>query len=141
MSEKISPYSRTVYFYETDKMGVVHHANYIRIMEEARMDFMKKIAVPYPSIEQMGIVVPVTKVDCSYLQPLYFDERILVYVNLKMFNGVRAVYSYEIYAEPDRLCARAESSHCFIKEETNMPVHMKRAFPDMYEQVIKLVKE
>ena len=41
--DKIEPYVRPVFYYETDRMGIVHHSNYIRWMEEARMDWMDKI--------------------------------------------------------------------------------------------------
>ena len=41
--EKIHVYERDAYYYETDKMSVVHHSNYIRWFEEARVNFMKKV--------------------------------------------------------------------------------------------------
>ena len=40
---EIKPYERMVYYYETDRMGIVHHSNYIRWFEEARLDWMKQI--------------------------------------------------------------------------------------------------
>ena len=48
---KIKPYERSVYYYETDRMQIVHHSNYIRWIEEARLDWMRQIGWDYKSIE------------------------------------------------------------------------------------------
>ena len=47
-------YSRDVNYYETDRMGVIHHSNYLRILEEARMAWMEANLIPYPEIERQG---------------------------------------------------------------------------------------
>ena len=52
-------YLRTVNYYETDKMGVVHHSNYIRYFEEARTYFMEQVGYPYERLEREGIMSPV----------------------------------------------------------------------------------
>ena len=52
-------YSHYVQYYETDKMGVTHHSNYIRFMEEARVEFFKNIGFDYFEFEKRGIVSPV----------------------------------------------------------------------------------
>ena len=69
----IKPYKHTVQYYETDRMGFVHHSNYIRWMEEARSDFFDQIGWPYVKTEEMGIISPVVALDCKYKQPLPFD--------------------------------------------------------------------
>ena len=45
-------YKRKVNYYETDAMQIVHHSNYIRFLEEARISFMDKIGLPYKKIEE-----------------------------------------------------------------------------------------
>ena len=52
--DNIKPYERSVYYYETDRMQIVHHSNYIRWIEEARLDWMKQIGWDYKSIEDDG---------------------------------------------------------------------------------------
>ena len=59
MDEKGLAYKRQVNYYETDKMGIVHHSNYIRFFEEARIDFLDKIGLNYKKIEDMGLIMPV----------------------------------------------------------------------------------
>ena len=55
----MKPYKRTVQYYETDMMGITHHANYIHWMEEARVDFMEQMGFPYSRMEAEGVVSPV----------------------------------------------------------------------------------
>lgn len=59
------PYIHTVQYYETDKMGITHHSNYIRWMEEARIDFLAQMGWDYVKLESLGIVSPVTAVECK----------------------------------------------------------------------------
>ncbi|HBG13493.1 MAG TPA: acyl-CoA thioesterase, partial [Clostridium sp.] len=51
----IKPYSRKTHYYETDQMGIIHHANYIHWMEEARVDFMDQIGFSYDRAVSTGI--------------------------------------------------------------------------------------
>ena len=57
----MNTYRHTVQYYETDKMGITHHSNYIRWMEEARVDFMSQIGWDYAKLEKQGVICPVVK--------------------------------------------------------------------------------
>ena len=59
---EIKPYEHHVKYYETDKMGIVHHSNYIRWMEEARMDLMEQMGCSYKELEDAEIISPVISV-------------------------------------------------------------------------------
>ena len=73
------PFKRTINYYETDKMQVVHHSNYIRFLEECRMDFMKQIDLDYVAMEEKGIMIPVLSVECDYQNPARFGDTILLF--------------------------------------------------------------
>ncbi len=141
MTEKIAPYVRRAYYYETDKMSIVHHANYIRWFEEARIDFMRRVGLDCAALERRGILIPVTGVEAKYKSSVFFDEEIEVRPRLIYFNGVRAAFSYEIRAlERDVLAVTGESWHCFIDEQTRAPVNMKKAEPEFYARAMELVE-
>lgn len=53
---KIRPYEHHAKYYETDQMGIIHHSNYIKWMEEARMDLMEQIGLSYKEMEAMEII-------------------------------------------------------------------------------------
>ena len=59
-------YQHKVQYYETDKMGIVHHSNYIRWMEEARIDFLDSIDFGFAMLESQGVISPVIGVECDY---------------------------------------------------------------------------
>ena len=52
-------YKHKVHYYETDKMGVTHHSNYIRWMEEARVAYLAEVGWDYARLESLGMISPV----------------------------------------------------------------------------------
>ena len=129
----IKPYERRVYYYETDKMGIMHHSNYIRIFEECRIDFLQQSGMPFEEIEARGILMPVLSVECQYKYPLRFDEPFAVYLTITKFNGVSLYVSYKIINSiTGKLCAEGKSSHCFT-DENLMPIRTKNTHPDIFK--------
>ena len=53
----LKPYKREVFYYETDKMAIVHHSNYIRIFDEARVDYLQQAGIHFSMIEELGILI------------------------------------------------------------------------------------
>lgn len=139
MEGKLS-YTRRVQYYETDKMAIVHHANYIRWMEEARLDCMSRAGIDYAQMEAAGILMPVTSVSCEYKTPMRFGQTAEILVALTVFNGVRCGYEYEIVCvETGKTAARGTSGHCFIDERTRRPLNLKKRHPIFYERGARLL--
>ncbi|HMM06320.1 MAG TPA: acyl-CoA thioesterase [Clostridiales bacterium] len=133
MKHEKKPYLRRVHYYETDQMGIVHHANHVRWFEEARIDFMDQWGLPYAELEKDGIWMPVTHVDVAYLLPLTFGETAEIVTSLVSFNGIRAVFRYEIYTEKERkLAVKGESGHCFLDAVSKRPLNLQKRRPDFY---------
>ena len=59
------PYEHKAQYYETDRMGIIHHSNYIRWFEEARVDFLEQIGMPFETVEARGLSSPVLSVSVS----------------------------------------------------------------------------
>ncbi len=137
-----TPYIRRVHYYETDQMGIVHHSNYIRWFEEARTAYMDQNGVGYADVEARGVQIPVVSVSCSYHTAVQFDQTIEIDTRLTFFNGVRAVYQYEIHPAPGGpLLAEGRSEHCFIDARTRAPLNLKKRLPDFYEIMVTLQQE
>lgn len=129
----INPYTRKVYYYETDKMGIMHHSNYIRIFEETRVSFLDQAGMPFENIEAAGILMPVLSVECRYKRPLRFDETFAVYPKITKFNGTTLFLRYRIISRlTEELCAEGSSSHCFTDTNLN-PIRTKLKFPKIYK--------
>ena len=84
-----SHYKRKANYYETDQMGIVHHSNYIRWFEEARMNFMEEIGFPYAKVEEMGIIVPVLGVNAQYRTMVKYGETVDIYTKITKFTGLK----------------------------------------------------
>ena len=137
---ELNPYRRQVYYYETDQMAIVHHSNYIRWFEEARLDFMDQAGVSYRALEQSGIIIPVVDVQCSYLSSARFDDRLEIRPILTKYTGVRMVFRYEVRFQKDgSLSATGTSSHCFL-DENHRPVSLKRRDPELHVLLSGLVE-
>lgn len=129
----IKPYQRKVYYYETDKMGIMHHSNYIRIFEECRVDFLQQAGFPFSEMESRGLMMPVLSVECQYKTPLRFEDSFSVDLRITKFNGVSLYVEYTITNDKNGdVCAVGKSSHCFTDGELK-PVRTKNAHPDIYK--------
>ena len=129
--EKIHTYQREAHYYETDRMDVVHHSNYIRWFEEARVDFMKKIGLPYDQMEKKGIMLPVLSADCKYRSPVKFGDKVIIRTWVSVYTGVKVQMEYEITdAETGKIRTIGSTSHCFT--DTNLkPLRIKKANPNI----------
>lgn len=126
-------YTRKVNYYETDKMGVVHHSNYIRYFEEARTDFMDQIGCPYHMLEAENLISPVVSVECKYKQSLRFGDTFEVRTSLAKINKVVFAFSYEIYdSSTNELKAYGTSEHCMINDKGEITSMYKKR-PDLYQ--------
>ncbi len=127
-------YERRINYYETDKMGIVHHSNYIRFLEEARCAFLDYIGIPYKSIEDAGLMIPVLGVNCKFKHHVTFDDVILIKVSVKDFNGVRLIISYEVTDKnTSDLVLTGETTHCFTDDKLK-PVNIKKHYPEIFEK-------
>ncbi|OUP78889.1 MULTISPECIES: thioesterase family protein [unclassified Thomasclavelia] len=133
----IKPYQHLAKYYETDQMGIIHHSNYIRWFEEARIDYMNQIGLTYKKMEDEGIISPVLEVNCQYLNMMYFDDLATIKVSVTDYTGVRFAFKYEIYNQNNKLCTTGTSRHCFMTRD-GRPVSLKRAKPE-FDQLFKNV--
>ncbi|HCA70160.1 MAG TPA: acyl-CoA thioesterase [Lachnospiraceae bacterium] len=129
---KIKAYQHKVQYYETDQMGVVHHSNYIRWFEEARLDFLEQIGAEYADMEKEGYISPVVSISCDYINRTVFGETVSVISKLERFNGVKYSLSYKVMdAATKELRATGKSSHCFLTKEGKL-VSLKKDSPKFY---------
>lgn len=133
-------YRRKVQYHETDKMGIAHHANYIKWMEEARIALLESIGLPFQRIEAAGVVSPVVGVSVEYKTPCTFGDEIVVAVWARKYTGVKLEVSYTMKnAATGALVAAAGSAHCFMKD--GRVVSLKRVNPEMHEILTQALPE
>lgn len=129
----MKPYKRKVQYYETDMMGIAHHANYIHWMEEARIDFMDQIGYSYAEMEGHGVFSPVRSLGCEYKRPCTFNDEITITVSIAAFNGARLILKY-IGLRGDEEIFTATSEHAFVDEKGRI-LRLKRAVPELSSKI------
>lgn len=123
-------YIRKAQYHETDKMGIIHHSNYIKWMEEARVDFLDSIGFGFKEIENRGVVSPVTDISVSYKNSVRFDDVVEINVFVQKYSGVILEIGYEFINKCDgKVCTTATSKHCFILD--NKIISLKRKIPEL----------
>lgn len=130
-------YQHKVQYYETDMMKIVHHSNYIRWMEEARVAFLESIGWGYDRLEEDGVVSPVTAVDCQYKVSTRFPETIRIAVYVVEFSGIRLKLRYEMLNAGNEVVCEAHSEHCFLDAKGKI-ISVKKTYPELYTCLTEL---
>ncbi len=122
-----------VQYYETDAMQIVHHSNYIRWMEEVRLDYLSKVGLAYDVMEAHGIIIPVLSASCEYKTATRYGETVRITAKMERFDGLRFYVTYRITSEDGSvLHATGSTSHCFLNRDMK-PVNVKKAAPAIYD--------
>ena len=134
-------YQHFVQYYETDKMGVTHHSNYIRFMEEARLDFFKKIGFDYLDFERMGVISPVIGLNnIRYKRPSTVGDTIDIEVSVKAYNSIILTVHYVMKVK-DTVILEGDSDHCFLSTEGKMLPLGEKKFPELDRKLKELLNQ
>jgi acyl-CoA thioester hydrolase len=133
-------YIRNAKYYETDQMGVIHHSNYIKWLEETRVEMMHEFGISYKEMEKDGIICPVLSVSCQYKSMVHFDDTVEIKPIVAKYNGIKFELEYEITdLQTGELRTTATSSHCFLNRE-GRPISLKRDCPEIHEKFQKMAE-
>lgn len=134
-------FERKINYYETDRMGVVHHSNYIRYLEEARCYLLENIGIPFEVLEENGITIPVLGVNCTYKHHVTFGDTLQIRVFIKEYTGVRMIVGYDVKdKETGKEVIIAETKHCFTNKNLK-PINLKKYAPDFSDKFISLMEK
>ncbi len=125
-----------VRYCETDQMGLVHHGSYVNYFEEARISWISNLGFSYTEMEKSGIILPVSKLNINYLRPAYFENDLVVNVELAELPTSRLIFNYSI-TNKGEVVVTGTTVLAFLNKETKKPVRC----PDyMLEKVTPLFK-
>jgi acyl-CoA thioester hydrolase len=102
-------------FFETDAMGVVHHSNFVRWLEVARIRWLEEHHRPYPEYLAAGRHFAVIRVEVDYRLPVGFDEEVTVTVWPEWVRGATLRMAYAL-STPRGLVARAATDHAMVDD-------------------------
>ena len=127
-------YHHKAQYYETDQMGIIHHSNYVKWMEEARIRFLEEMGIDYRRLEESGIISPIVGISVQYKKTVRFDDEVHIGVYVKKYNGIRLELGYEMRDQADgAVCTTASSQSCFTKN--GVIVSLKKERPELDAKV------
>lgn len=132
-------YRHFVQYYETDRMGIVHHSNYLRWMEEARVAYLEELGWGYDKIEAKGLVCPVTAASCKYRASTTFSDVVTVKVAVEEYRGLILKIKYEMTKQDGQRVFEGRSEHCYLDMDKNI-VRLKEKLPELDELYRSLVE-
>jgi acyl-CoA thioester hydrolase len=117
---------------ETDQMGVVHHSNYLRYFEVARLEWLSALGVSYASMEKEGLIMPVIDVKVTYKTPALFDDSLTIYIFLSELPRVKIIFLYEIKNQKDEIVCTGETTLAFLNAKTRKLVRCPEEFGALF---------
>ena len=120
-----------VRYNETDRMGIVHHSNYVYYYEMARTEFMRRLGVSYREMEERGVYLVVREVYTKYLAPAYYDEILHVTVRLESLPMVKVTFHYEIRNDKGELLNTGSTVLASVDAKTRRPVRCPEWFMEL----------
>lgn len=120
-----------VRYNETDRMGIVHHSNYVYYYEMARTEFMRRLGISYREMEERGVYLVVREVHSKYLASAYYDEIIHVTVRLAGEPMVKVIFEYEIRNDSGVLLNTGSTVLACVDSQTRRPCRAPKWFTEL----------
>ncbi len=125
---------------DTDMMGVIYHANYLKWFELGRTQLIEDIGYSYLEMEESGYYAPVYDVNCTYKKAIRYGERAFVNTWVELNDGLKTVYGYSIVNGNNEVCAEGTTTHIVVKKDNFRPVQFKKAFPEWFQKYEEIKK-
>lgn len=137
----ISKSKIVVRYAETDQMGIAHHSNYPIWYEVARTDLMKKMGMTYSEMEQQGLILPLLELQCKYISAAYYEDKLIVEVELKQLTAVKMEFEYAIFRDGEEKPINVgRTLHALVGKDLK-PVNVKKEYPELYQKLLSAVEE
>ncbi|WP_040209005.1 acyl-CoA thioesterase [Neobacillus jeddahensis] len=121
-----------LYYADTDMMGVIYHANYLKYFELGRSGFIEALGYSYLAMEESGYFAPVYDLQITYKKPLRYGDKAFVRTWVQVNDGIKTIYAYTIVNGNNEVCAEGTSTHIIVKKDSFRPTSFKKAFPEWY---------
>lgn len=121
---------------DTDMMGVIYHANYLKWLELGRTQLYQEAGFSYLDMEKAGYFAPVYNVDITYKKAVKLGDKVFVKTWIEENTGLKTVYGFQIVNEKDEINAQGSTTHVLVKkvDGTFRPVQFKKAFPEWFQK-------
>ncbi|MGI6450183.1 MAG: acyl-CoA thioesterase [Desulfitobacteriia bacterium] len=125
---------------DTDMMGVIYHANYLKWFELGRTRLIEDLGYHYLDMEKAGYYAPVYNANITYKRAIRYGDKAFVQTWVEENQGLKTVYGYRIINGPGEICAEGSTAHVLIRKDSFKPVQFKKAFPEWFQKYEEIKK-
>lgn len=119
---------------ETDQMGYCYYGNYASYFEVGRVEALRSLGMSYRSLEENGIMLPVSHFEVDYLKPALYDDELTITTSITELKGPRLFFDYTITNEQQQVIATAKTTLVFVAKTTMRPIAPPDAFVTLIQQ-------
>ena len=121
-----------VRYSETDQMGIVHHSNYLKFFELARIEWLEKLNMPYQKIESNNIILPVVKCELKFIKPLIFGDIFFIKVFCSKRPTSTIEFSYQIFNDNNEITTEGMTTLAFLDSIKRKPLRCPKIISDLF---------
>lgn len=121
-----------VRYADTDKMGVVYHANYAVFYEVGRTEMFRELGLTYAKMEELGVMLPVVELHSNFHRSALYDETLTIVTEMREMPDVRVRFDYQILNEKGQVLNTGYTVLVFFDMKRNRPTRM----PDYVREVL-----
>ena len=127
-----------VHFYNTDEMGVVHHANYIRWFETGRVEYLRSVGITLNEMIEDGYLFPITEIQAKYLHSAKFDDDLEIETIAVALTKAKMEFNYKIRrVGEEKILVEGYSKNVFTNKITGKITRLPEKYFSKLEQAMK----
>ncbi len=124
-----------VLYTEIDRMGIVHHSNYLLWFERSRRDYLRKAGISNSKISGLGFFLPLIELECRFKRPAKYGDDLQVITKISSMSCVKTVFEYEVLEKAKgKLIATGKTVHVWTNPRVE-PIDIEKEAPEVYRQL------
>ena len=124
-----------VRYCETDQMGFVHHSNYLKYFEMARIEWLDSAGISYQNLEKNGIILPVVKTCIKFVHPAFFGDTLTIKLIIKLPPTVKISFEYFVYNQDEKEIACGDTTIAFLDATKRKPIRCPK---DIHDKILRI---
>ena len=111
-----------VKYSDTDQMGFMHHSNYLKFFENARISWLRDMGISYKKIEEDGILMPVVSSSVKHIRPSFFDDQLFIQIEISNPPKASLEFDYIVHNQNKEMICKGSTKIAFLNSKTQKPV-------------------
>ena len=124
-----------VRYSETDQMGFVHHSNYLKYFELARIEWLNEVGFSYKRLEKNGVIMPVIDAEIFFKSPAFFDDLLCVELTLLEIPKIKVRFKYMVLNQLGKEVATGSTTLAFLNSQTKRPIRCPESLTDKFQSL------